>query len=219
MSQNGSVRRRARAIEAGNSSLWKRYAIHLVGAACLTTGCDSEAIPAVHLTVGGKPEERRSFQPKASLAEYTEIPGVGSELRVILSSRPITCESYATVEADQLLVVLNFTAPATLSIGSYPWMGSRTELQAPHTPETAEAPHEPSLAQVLPVVRMGRQLMELPPGGTVELTELKLDAQGTVRGVLRLEQPGSAGLPATALLGSFSAHWCRIVTTSGVESP
>jgi hypothetical protein len=71
----------------------------------------------------------------------------------------------------------------------------------------------------MPVIRVGKQVRELPAGGLVELTEVKLDAQGAVRGLLRLEQPGSAGLPATSLLGSFSTRWCRISTASGDESP
>jgi hypothetical protein len=171
-------------------------------------------VPAVHVTLGGKPEDHRSFQPKVSLAELTEIPGVGTEMRVILSSRAVSCDSYASLTPDQLLVVLNFTAPGNLDTGSYPWQGSKPESEGTH-----DTPPPPPPAQVMPVIRLGKQLVELPPGGTVELTELRLDAQGAVRGVLHLEQPGSAGLPATALLGSFSARWCRIATAASVETP
>ncbi len=200
--------------------------------AALGLSCESEPVAVVHLSVGARPEEHRSFQPKSSIAEYTELPGIGAELRVVLSSHPITCESYLPLQPDQVTVTLTFFSPTgtTLGPGAYPWPGPKTEAQKADTPATvapnAEAPKteapnsdERPLAQVLPLIRLGKQSKELPAGGLVELTEVKLDAQGTVRGLLRLEQPGSAGLPATSLLGSFSARWCRISTASGNERP
>jgi len=178
-----------------------------------TLGCDSEPIAVVHLSVGALPGEHRSFQPKSAIAEYTELPGVGAELRVVLSSYPITCESYLPLHQDQVLVTLNFSSPigTTLGPGAYPWSGPTG--QTPDAPAGSERP----TPQVLPLIRLGSQIRELPPGGLVELTEVKLDAQGAVRGLLRLEQPGAAGLPATSLLGSFSARWCRISTMTGIE--
>lgn len=173
-------------------------------------GCESEPAAVVHLSVGNNPEEHRSFQPKSSIAEYTELPGFGAELRVVLSSHPITCESYLPLHPDQVMVTLNFSVPqgTTLGPGAYPWPGRKTE-----DPTIGEHP----AAQVMPLIRLGKQIRELPPGGGVELTDVKLDAQGAVRGLLRLEQPGSAGLPATSLLGSFAARWCRISTATATD--
>jgi hypothetical protein len=186
----------------------------LVALAIGTTplSCETEPAAVVHLSVGARPDEHRSFQPKSSIAEYTELPGLGAELRVVLSSHPITCESYLPLHSDQVMVTLTFSAPlrTTLGPGAYPWPGQKAEV-----PNSGERPS----AQVLPLIRLGKLSKELPPGGHVELTEVKLDAQGAVRGLLRLEQPGSAGLPATSLLGSFSARWCRISTTTGNERP
>jgi hypothetical protein len=180
----------------------------------VTLACESEPVAVVHLNVGIRPEDHRSFQPKASLAEYTEIPGSGCELRVVLSSRLITCEAYLPLEKDETMVTLTFSVPAgqPLSAGPYPWPGFNAE--PPSAPaDTADGGL--TRAQVMPYIRLGKEGRELPPGGLVELTEVRLDAQGAVRGLLRLEQPGSAGLPATSLLGSFSARWCRISTAAG----
>lgn len=186
-------------------------AVVLFGWCLVCSGCESQSAPAIHLNLGPKPEEQRSFQPKSSLAEYTEIPGVGTELRVVLSSHPITCESYLPLVADQVLVTLSFSAktPAKLAPGPYPWPGLRSEAEA--------AAAEPIPLQGMPFVRLGKQGVEVPAGGQVELTDLQLDAQGSVRGVLKLEQPGAAGLPATSLLGSFAARWCRISVISANE--
>ncbi|MGE5785882.1 MAG: hypothetical protein ACM3ZE_14890 [Myxococcales bacterium] len=181
-------------------------------AVCLAfNGCETQGAPAIHVNLGQKPEEQRSFQPRASLAEYTEIPGVGTELRVVLSSHPVTCDSYLPLAADQVLVTLSFSAqsPAKLAPGPYPWPGLRSEAEV--------AGAEPIPFQVMPYVRVGKQGREVPAGGLVELTDVQLDAQGAVRGVLKLEQPGAAGLPATSLLGSFAARWCRISTLSANE--
>ena len=170
-----------------------------------TTACESESVAVVHLSVGLRPDEHRSFQPKSSVAEYVELPGYGAELRVLLSSHPITCESYLPLEPDQVTVALTFSVPigTQLGPGPYPWLGNKLDL-----PNAGEHP----VPQVLPLIRLGKQAVELPPGGLAELTEVKLDAEGRVRGLLRLEQPGAAGLPATSLLGSFSARWCRIAS-------
>jgi hypothetical protein len=176
------------------------------------TACESEPVAAVHLTVGVQPEDQRSFVPKASLAEYTEIPGLGTELRVVLSSHPITCDSYLPLVKDQIIVALDFSVPTGTNLGSgvYPWNEPKTG--------GGDSPEAPA-AMVTPYVRLGKHGIELPRGGQVELTELRLDAQGAVRGILRLEQPGAAGLPATSLLGSFSARWCRIATMAGIGGP
>jgi hypothetical protein len=190
----------------------------LVGLASLPSsiGCESEQVAVVHLSVGSRPEDHRSFQPKASLAEYTEIPGSGSELRVVLSSRLITCDAYLPLEANEVMITLTFSVPAgqSLSPGAYPWPGFNLE---PSSPSANTADGGVPRSQVMPYVRLGKQGKELPPGGHVELTEVRLDAQGAVRGLLRLEQPGSAGLPETSLLGSFSARWCRISTAAGSD--
>lgn len=199
---------------------------------CTTTlGCESESPTKIHLNLGPRSEEQRSFVPKSSLAEYTELPGEGSELRILLSSHAISCDLAVPLNPEQTLVALTFRLPYGMKLqpGPYLWTGldeaESTNVGAPAptptlqpatassaaTPaSTAPAAIDPPIARVMPYVRLGKQGVELPPGGHVELTEIRLDAQGLVRGLLKIEQAGSVGLPATSLLGSFSARWCRI---------
>lgn len=192
----------------------------------IASGCDSEAPAKIHVNLGARPEDQLSFVPKASLAEYTELPGEGAELRVILSSHPATCDAYVPLADDQILVAMTFSLPSGVKLqpGPYLWMGlsehdlhpdasaPSTIAQAPaNAARVPDAPSDdPQIARVLPFIRIGKRAAELPPGGHVELTEVRLDAQGTVRGLLKIEQAGSVGLPATSLLGSFAARWCRI---------
>lgn len=202
--------------------------------ACVSLGCESESPAKVHLNLGPRPEDQRSFVPKASLAEYTELVGEGAELRVILSSHPITCDGSLPLSSDQTLVALTFSLPNGMKPqpGPYLWTGlveneSNASTPSP-TPAAASAattseatttpPPDPPIARVMPFVRLGKHGVELPPGGHVELTEIRLDAQGLIRGLLKIEQAGSVGLPATSLLGSFSARWCRITPLSPNDS-
>jgi hypothetical protein len=168
--------------------------------------CQSQSVPVVHVNLGNLPEQRRSFQPKTSLAEYVELPGAGAELRVLLSSREIACDAPITLEPDQILVSLTFSVPPgqKLEKMAYNWAAATDSTQPEGAPATPSGP------TVLPFVRLGKAGYSLPPGGQAEITEITLDPQGYVRGLLRLEQPGSVGFPATSLLGSFSARWCRV---------
>jgi hypothetical protein len=183
--------------------------------ASLTSGCESQPVPVVHVNLGNLPEERRSFQPKASLAEYVEFPGAGAELRVLLSSHELTCESLLPLSPDQVLVSLTFSVPAGQRLVPmvFPWSAPATESQ-----DGAGAPTAASAGPtVLPFVRLGKQGRSIPPGGQAEITDLVLDPQGYVRGLLRFEQPGAAGVAATSLLGSFQARWCRVSLGASAE--
>jgi hypothetical protein len=181
--------------------------------AVLTSGCESQPVPVVHVNLGNLPEERRSFQPKAALAEYVELPGAGAELRVLLSSHELSCENLLPLSPEQVLVSLTFSVPAgqRLVPMAYPWTAPTSDGQA------AEAAPSPTSAAVLPFVRLGKQGRAIPPGGQAEITELTLDPQGSVRGILRFEQPGAVGVPATSLLGSFHARWCRVSLGTSAE--
>jgi hypothetical protein len=176
--------------------------------------CQSESVPIVHVNLGTAPEERRSFQPKSALAEYIEFPGAGAELRVTLSSHEMSCEAPVQLQAGQILVSLTFSAPVGQKLGKmvYPW-------SLPEGSGTDAAPSPPAAAQVLPYVRLGQSGRAILPGGQAEITEMVMEPDGFVRGLLRLEQPGSAGKPATSILGSFSARWCRIALAASPDSP
>ena len=181
----------------------------------MSVGCESRAVSTVHVSLGSLPEERRSFQPKSSLAEYLELPGGGAEARVLLSSHDITCESLLPLKPDQVLLVLSFSVPPgrKLEPSSFPYAA------APGPPaDEAAANSSPGLS-VLPYLRIGKAGRSVPPGGQVDITEVTLDPQGAIRGTLRLEQPGSAGVAATSLLGSFSARWCRVQGAATADSP
>lgn len=171
-------------------------------------------MPIVHVNLGPGPEEQRSFQPKSALAEYVEFPGAGAELRVTLSSQPLTCDAPVNLEAGQIVVTLTFSVPPgqKLTKMSYPWA-----LPEAAVPDAGSSP--PGAAQVLPFVRLGKAGRAILPGGQAEITEMGMELDGFVRGLLRLEQPGTAGRPATSILGSFSARWCRIAQATSTDSP
>ncbi|MGC4063181.1 MAG: hypothetical protein QM784_00735 [Polyangiaceae bacterium] len=181
--------------------------------AVLTSGCDSQPVPVVHVNLGSLPEEHRSFQPKASLAEYVEFPGAGAELRVLLSSHELTCENLLPLSPDQVLVSLTFSVPAGQRFVpmAFPWTAPAAEVQDGAGVSTPIGP------AVLPFVRLGKHGRAIPPGGQAEITDLVLDPQGYVRGLLRFEQPGAAGIAATSLLGSFQARWCRVSLGASAE--
>lgn len=193
--------------------------LRLLGAACLLlslSGCESTAVPVVHVVLGSSGQERRSFQPKSAIADYVEFPGGGAELRVTLSSTPITCESIAQLEPDQVLVTLTLVAAPRQELGArvYPYVAP-TEAPPVDGPGASAAPPP---VTVLPHVRLGKVGHSIPPGGQAEITELVKDPQGMVRGHLKLEQPGNAGVAATSILGSFSARWCRFAMNAARES-
>lgn len=180
----------------------------------MTGACQSEPVPVVHVNLGNAPAQRRSFQPKSSLAEYVELPGVGAELRVLLSSHEMTCDGPIHLLDDQILVSLTFTVPngQKLSKMAFVW-------PLPTEPSKVDDPRAAATtATVMPFVRIGKVGHEVPPGGQVEITELVLDPQGTVRGLLRLEQPGAQGVSASSILGSFTARWCRVSPGTSADS-
>jgi hypothetical protein len=184
--------------------------------AIIVGACQSQSVPVVHVSLGDQPEQRRSFQPKSSLAEYVELPGVGAELRVILSSHEMSCETSRSLAKDQILVSLTFSVPTGQKMGPmvFPWTTSgNSDTSGDAGPSATSGPN------VMPYVRIGKTGYSLPPGGQAEITELLLDPQGYVRGVLRLEQPGTVGVAATSVLGSFSARWCRVSSASSSDSP
>lgn len=176
--------------------------------------CQSEPVPVVHVNLGNAPSLRRSFQPKSSLAEYVELPGLGAELRVLLSSHEMTCDGPSHLLDDQVLVSLTFTVPNGQKLGKMAFVWPLpTEKNSGDEPRAA-----PTTATVMPFVRFGKVGHEIPPGGQVEITDVVLDPQGTVHGVLRLEQPGAQGVSASSILGSFSARWCRVSLGTSTDS-
>jgi hypothetical protein len=178
-----------------------------------SAACQSAPVPVVHVNLGARPEQRRSFQPKSSLAEYVDLPGNGAELRVLLSSHELSCDSPINLSDDQILVVLTFAVSNGQKLGkaSYVWSAPVEGEKSQPTAQT------PLAGTVMPYVRLGKHGYVIPPGGQAEITDISLDPQGAVRGLLRLEQPGAVGVSATSILGSFSARWCRVATINSSE--
>jgi hypothetical protein len=191
-----------------------RISVRCVLVALTLCGCRSESAPTVQVNLGSLPEEQRSFQPRSALATYVEFPGAGAELRVMLSSHEMSCDSPVNLVDGQTLVSVTFSVPPgqKLEKGVYPW----TVAESSATDAGTSALPGPS---VLPYVRLGKAGHAILPGGQAEITEMVLEPDGFVRGVLRLEQPGSAGKPATSILGSFNARWCRIAQSTSPDSP
>ncbi len=160
----------------------------------IAAGCQRTPKPALRLDVGPAANEKISFAPESAFAEYIELPGVGHELRITLASYAVSCENWIAPTRDQVLVNVLVTVPpgAPPGPGAYAWSGPSDRARA------------------LPSARIGPRGYEFPPGGSVTLSNVELEARGSVTGVLAFEFPGDAERPAKSLSGAFDAKLCRV---------
>jgi hypothetical protein len=156
-------------------------------------GCSRTQPPAIDLSVGIDPGEKKSFVPETALAEYVALPGVKNELRITLASYAIACEQFVVPPPGQVLVNVVITTPPDQppDARSYPWAGEGAPFRA------------------LPSAELGSHAYEFPPGGEVRLDQVELDPHGSVRGLLAFSFPGDATRPAKSLSGAFEARICR----------
>jgi hypothetical protein len=164
---------------------------------------------------GGSVEQQFSFAPKASFAEYVELPTIGDELRVTLANYELGCEGYSPAPDRGAQVTMTFLLPVGQhpTVGTYPWPG------LPESTNSAGVAFELKAPIVMPVVRMGKTSSALLPGGSVDIQSINLERQGEVTGVMRLEQSGGDGQPPTRLFGSFTARVCRTSVPTGSLGP
>jgi len=174
----------------------------LLSTALLMAGCRDEPMPAIQVTLGSGREQTVTFVPRSTYAEYVSLPTSGNELRITLTSNPTSCENFTPVPEGQWQVTVVTITPEgqVPGVETYPWVGHEAH---------GGTPAKPKLAYTMPHVRFGSRGYPLPPGGNLELTQVSLGRHGMVKGLLRFEQPGAAGQPATRLFGSFLAHVCR----------
>lgn len=156
-------------------------------------GCRSEPPPPIQLAVGSSDSERLEFTPRSAFAEYVELPGVKTELRITLASYEASCERFippAPGQASVTVVVVTPPGPGP-SPGSFGWHGQSTPPYAS------------------PSARIGATSHLFPPGGSLELERVELDLHGQVHGRLAFEFAGDAEREATSVRGAFRARVCR----------
>ena len=166
--------------------------------------------PTIKLVTGSSNEQQIGFSPKASFAEYVELPTQGDQLRITLANFNSSCDDYASTPADGIMVVLTLMLPAGQNpmVGTYPWPGLPANVSSA-TDLDLKTPI------VIPVVRQGPRSATLLPGGSVDIQHVSLERQGEVTGVMRLEQSGGDGRPPTRLFGTFAAKVCRTTNQAG----
>lgn len=181
----------------------------------LTFACRENSLPVIQIVAGNFGEQQINFTPQSAFAEYVELSNGGDELRVTLANYELNCDGYAPNPDSGVLVVLTFLLPVGQrpSVGTYPWPG------LPKGDKSADANFELKTPVVMPVIRIGKKSIALLPGGNVDIQRLNLERQGEVVGVMRLEQSGGDGQPATRLFGSFTARVCRTTIPSGSLGP
>lgn len=169
-----------------------RFATGLVALSALS-GCSRAQKPSLHLVVGTEPGDDSSFAPEVSFAEYVSIPGDHDELRITVASYAASCERFVPPGPGQALVTVVVTTPAgdPPHAASYPWNGPSDRARA------------------APSARVGPRGYVFPPGGSLTLTRVELEPQGSVAGWFDFEFPGSAETSQKSLHGRFEARLCR----------
>jgi hypothetical protein len=175
-----------------------------------TSACHERNEPTIQLVTGMGNEQQLSLSPKSSFAEYVELPTQGDQLSIVLTDFTSSCDEYTSTPANGVMITLTFILPVGQRplAGTYPWPGLPSNVNS-----LAELDLKAPI--VIPVVKHGPKSMTLLPGGSVDLQRLSLERQGEVAGVMRLEQSGGDGQPATRLFGSFVARVCRTTNQAG----
>ncbi len=165
----------------------------------MLTTCAKEKLPEIEFTLSA-PTIKRTFIPLAALAEYLELPNGGNELRITLSSYPLSCDTFRAPKAQEMLVTVTLVTSAGTQItpNSYPWAGH---------PGRGESPEVRSAE---PIIRIGARSWSLAPGGQIKLQEASLDRERMISGLLDFEFPGTAEAGASRLSGAFKAKLCQV---------
>ena len=188
----------------------KTLAFVTCGLLIVTSACRERNEPTIQLVTGTSNEQQFSLTPKSSFAEYVELPTQGDQLSIVLTNFSSSCDEYTPTPTDGVMITMTFILPVGQHpvAGTYPWPGL-----PPNVNSLAELDLKAPI--VIPVVKQGLKSMTLLPGGSVDLQQLSLERQGDVAGVMRLEQSGGNGQPATRLFGSFVARVCRTMNQAG----
>ncbi len=173
-------------------------------AACIAlssalSACRNRDVPTIAISLSPSAEHTFDLVPESAFVEVLEVPGVKSELRLILSSYPTRCDTLRLPEADHVLLTVTIVLPAgdAPTTRGYPWTG---EI----------ALERPTRAVAVPTVRRGNESHVLPAGGEVVLRKLELTPGGTVEGLLAFEFAGDAERAAAHMRGRFRATTCQL---------
>jgi hypothetical protein len=171
-------------------------------AAMGAVACVSESPSPVQLRVGPAPSDARSFVPRTALAEYLDLPQARRELRVMLADYEASCDRFVPPRDGETYVSVLVVTPDGTDPGpaTYAWAGHDAHGGTPGHPDRPFA---------LPKVQLGPSSTLLPPGGSVRLTQVSLERDGYVEGVLDFQFAGDAKRPATSLQGTFRARICK----------
>ena len=169
----------------------------------LCSACRGGEAPSLYVVAGAGSEDRVEFRPRASYAQYVELPSLHRELRITLASFESSCEAFSSSGDTGTSVAILLLAPSGTAIepGSYPWAG-----HAAH----GGTDQEPEHPYAFPSVRLGKRSVFFEPGGEIELASVPSELGGKVSGLLSFEFAGDAEHPATSLKGQFSANLCRV---------
>ncbi len=187
-----------------------RFRLAGIATLLLAVSCRDRTEPVIQLVMGSGSEQNLNLAPKTAFAEYVELPTQGDQLRVVLASYPLSCDEYRPMSDHDLMITLTFIMPEGQrpTPGTYPWPGLPPKV-------SSLADLDLKAPVVIPVVKHGSKSTTLLPGGSVDIQRLSLERQGEVAGVMRLEQSGEDGKPATRLFGSFAAKVCRTTNPTG----
>jgi hypothetical protein len=186
-----------------------KWALVLGGAlslSALNVGCKKEPKELITLQVG--PLETIRFEVVSGFAHYYELPGKDDELRILVSSYPMSCQSYTAPPPGETLISITVKRPTpeTITTGEYPWEG----LHAPSSEESPRDDATKSKASALPFVRLAEDARALPPGGGLKLTQFEPEPFGLVAGEFAFRDAGPGQVATTALLGKFSVRMCHL---------
>ena len=154
-------------------------------------GCSKPQAPELRVDVG--PNDKKSFAPVSAFAEYVELPGIRNELRITLASYAASCDKFVSPGPSDVLLTATVITPP----------------KEPPRPGRYVSGGASGRAHAELSVRMGQRAMPMPAGGALSLSQVELEAQGSVEGELGFDSPGDAEHGAKSVRGRFSARVCR----------
>ena len=162
-----------------------------------SSGCAERRSHEITITDGATTTR---FSTQSELAEYVEIPGDHTELRLTLAGYTASCERWVPPKDGEIAVTVVIVSPADTppAAGAYNWGGVPKEDEPLHS------------SYALPKAHIGSHSRLFEPGGSIRLTRVQTDPHGTVAGTLGFELPGEPDRPATRIHGNFEARICRV---------
>jgi hypothetical protein len=180
-----------------------RAIVWLVPAISIAGGCRDNGPQALRLALPSQPGEMLRLVPESAFAEFVEHPDAPAELRITLADYPVTCDRYRRPPEGHFLLNVVLETP----LGQLPESGAYPFRDPPKPrPDDEEVRAE---ARASLVLRKGDALETLPPGGILQLTQVKLETAGKVVGTISYAFVGDKNGGPASIEGNFSAEVCR----------